>query len=403
MSDINTTAKRNKLTPRREPYWHMLRRGGYLGYRKLNRVHHSDIGGTWICRWRNKNDVTQRKSDTPKDSRLQKKQEYKTLGDLPEYSEKEKFDHAVKLANQWFDSIKTQVKVTRYTVEMVTDDYLARIRSRKGEKGFKNANSKINAQIRNSVIWSMYLDDLTTKDIDDWHQGMLPDSKDDEVLRKSRITANRYLTSLKAILNTAWHTKESVISKDAWSKVIPFPEVGGARDLFLGDVQLTALKSVIEGDFLNLVTGLLLTGMRPGIEPRHILVEQFDKKNSTLTITESKTGPRIIRLSNDAAKFFKGLAKDKHPKAFLFTNNGEPWKERTTSRRMHQARKDAKLPAKTVLYSLRHAYIAMAVTAGIPLLVIAQNCGTSAIMIEQTYDKFTGKDRHDEFNKVKMP
>jgi hypothetical protein len=45
---IDTVASRDKLKPRREPYWHRLRRGCYLGYRKMT----TDGDGVWIARAR---------------------------------------------------------------------------------------------------------------------------------------------------------------------------------------------------------------------------------------------------------------------------------------------------------------------------------------------------------------
>ncbi len=45
---IDTVASRDKLKPRREPYWHRLRRGCYLGYRRMT----SDGAGVWIARAR---------------------------------------------------------------------------------------------------------------------------------------------------------------------------------------------------------------------------------------------------------------------------------------------------------------------------------------------------------------
>ena len=33
---IDTVAGRDKLTPRREPYWHRISKGCYLGFRKMS-------------------------------------------------------------------------------------------------------------------------------------------------------------------------------------------------------------------------------------------------------------------------------------------------------------------------------------------------------------------------------
>jgi hypothetical protein len=39
------------------------------------------------------------------------------------------------------------------------------------------------------------------------------------------------------------------------------------------------------------------------------------------------------------------------------------------------------------IYALRHNYISSAIEGGVPLTVIARNCGTSVRMIEKTYAK----------------
>ena len=41
---IDTPTRRKKLSPRREPYWHKIMTGRYLGYRQTER------GGHWVAR-----------------------------------------------------------------------------------------------------------------------------------------------------------------------------------------------------------------------------------------------------------------------------------------------------------------------------------------------------------------
>jgi integrase len=53
------------------------------------------------------------------------------------------------------------------------------------------------------------------------------------------------------------------------------------------------------------------------------------------------------------------------------------------------AAKAAGLPAATTAYCLRHSFISRALARGVPVLAVAQHCGTSAEMIEATYAKFT--------------
>ena len=46
-------------------------------------------------------------------------------------------------------------------------------------------------------------------------------------------------------------------------------------------------------------------------------------------------------------------------------------------------------------YALRHAYISEAIENNVPLTVIAENCGTSVRMIEETYAKVLFEKKRD--------
>ena len=54
---------------------------------------------------------------------------------------------------------------------------------------------------------------------------------------------------------------------------------------------------------------------------------------------------------------------------------------------MKKAVRKANLDPKGCFYALRHAYISEAIEENVPLIIIAENCGTSVRMIEQTYAK----------------
>jgi integrase len=59
------------------------------------------------------------------------------------------------------------------------------------------------------------------------------------------------------------------------------------------------------------------------------------------------------------------------------------------------ALKRAGLPADGSIYALRHTYVSRAIEGGVPLNVIADNCGTSVRMIEKTYAKILAEKRRD--------
>ena len=60
---------------------------------------------------------------------------------------------------------------------------------------------------------------------------------------------------------------------------------------------------------------------------------------------------------------------------------------------MKEALKKAALPADGSLYALRHTYVSRAIEGGVPLNIVAENCGTSVRMIEKTYAKVLAENR----------
>jgi integrase len=59
------------------------------------------------------------------------------------------------------------------------------------------------------------------------------------------------------------------------------------------------------------------------------------------------------------------------------------------------ALKKVGLPPDGSIYALRHTYVSRAIEGGVPLNVIADNCGTSVRMIEKTYAKILAEKRRD--------
>jgi integrase len=113
----------------------------------------------------------------------------------------------------------------------------------------------------------------------------------------------------------------------------------------------------------------------------------FDKRTRELTIGKDKSGKaRRIVLPIDAAELFTAQAKDKLPAAPLFVRaNAKRWDKETWNEPIRQATAVADLPSEVTAYTLRHSTITDLVTAGLPLLTIAQISGTSAEMIERHY------------------
>ena len=150
----------------------------------------------------------------------------------------------------------------------------------------------------------------------------------------------------------------------------------------------------------------LLTGQRYGglVTAR---VSAFDAHNGTLEVSD-KTGHHVVYLSDEAVRHYKKLATDKLPNAHLhLRDDGKPWGRAHQTRPMKDAiatanKKDAKIEAGGCFYSCRHTYISQAGMQGLPMQLIAENCGTSIRMIEKHYGKFFESHRREAFNKVSI-
>lgn len=81
---LDTVGAREKLQPRRDPYWLRITKGCYLGFRKMT----VGTSGTWQARCRRP------------DGELAQT----TLGTLEEHRAHERFDKAVAAARAWFDA-----------------------------------------------------------------------------------------------------------------------------------------------------------------------------------------------------------------------------------------------------------------------------------------------------------
>jgi integrase len=222
---------------------------------------------------------------------------------------------------------------------------------------------------------------------------------DAERMRQRKATANRIWSVFRGLLNYA-HDKKRVPDRSAWSGIKSFENVGGARQVFLQPDQCQRLINATQGAFRRYVRALLYTGCRPGKEIEGPKVKHFDPANSSLHLADSKTNkPRDVYLTTEGAAFFAQITAGRHPdEPILLNDDGGPWENNALDRAMRKAVELAKLPADTVLYSLRHTYISLALKGGMNIKALADQCGTSIAMIERHYGKFLADDRRRMLN-----
>ena len=378
MADLfNTETRRKRLEARHAPYWNKISKGRSIGYRK----------GPKQTSWMGRIDVGG-------------KLKYTAF----ENSENWSYEDALDAVTDWFSTlINVDHSARDMNVKGAIDHYEQRMAI---EKNPRNANENA-ARVRKHLsenFATTKLTKITKKQILKYRDGMVA-TGDPELIRKSKVSANRVLNILKAVFNLAYEDK-LIGNKAAWDTVKPFEDVGEARKLYLEDEQVKNYLKATEGAFEALCRACVLTGNRVG-SLTGALVKDFDKKEGTLRL-ESRKGNGKMKiwdcfLSDEAVKFFTEVTNYKLPKAPLLCNdNGEAWGKNVYRRSMLEAKKKTKMPDDFDLYAFRHYYISKALLAGIQAQVIAENCGTSVGMIEKHYGKFMGADRRDMMNRVEL-
>jgi integrase len=365
-SSITTKTARDKLAPRREPYFARIQSGLYVGFRKL-----AEGEGTWVAR---------RRADTGK-------QEYRALGTFPNY------DDAVKATLEWANTLDAGVSPKNTTVKDACDHYVKHLGLHKGSASKADAEGRFKRLVYGDKIAKIDLSKLRTSHLKDWLANQIDtieeSAEDEDDLRRAKDTANRNLASLKAALNLALHDR--LVATDAgWKTVSKFKDVGRRRQSFLPSEQRLAFVTACAEDIRQLVKAMLFTAARPG-ELAKASVKHFDRQQGTLAL-DGKTGYRIVSLSSSAIKFFKEQTMDKIADAPIFTTEyGQRWNKDSWKKPIKEAAKAAELPPTIVMYSLRHTAISEMIANGIDSFEVARMAGTSTEMIDKHY----GHLRHD--------
>jgi len=237
--------------------------------------------------------------------------------------------------------------------------------------------------------------------LDSWLSTMIGKSDNPERIRQSKDSANRVLTMVKALLNHAVKDPVNGLTDDAaWRLVKPFQCVSKPRDTRYTAAEVKRLiASAPDKATSDLIKGAFLTGARYG-ELADAKVSYFDGRAQTLRVNVGKTGSRTIILQTSAVDFFSNLTKKQNPNDFLFVREDKTrWKRSDQTRPIKEALAKAKLPLDGSIYALRHTYISSAIEGGVPLNIIADNCGTSVRMIEKTYAKILAENRRQFIEK----
>ena len=366
--DLSKVGERERLKAQREPHWQRLRAGCFLGFRPSKR----GGKGTWIARVYDEDAGKYR---------------LKALGDFGTLPGNEMFAAAKKEAERLAELVETGGEV-RANMETVADA------CREYAKTRPEAGHRFRRYVYADPIAKVKLDKLRRRHVKEWRErleaqpALVSRRKEGRATHRKRAasTVNRDMAVLRAALAKVL-SPGAPNSEAAWQEALKaVPNANGRRTLYLDRSQRRKLVAKTDAEAAPFVRALCLLPLRPGALAA-LTAGDFDKRTSELTIGKDKTGkPRRIQLPAEAANLFEAQAKNKLPGAPLFMRaNGKAWDKETWKHPIAAAVTAAKLPNEATAYTLRHSTITDLVSAGLPLLTIAQISGTSAEMIERHY------------------
>ena len=368
MADLSKVSDRDALKSRREPYWHRLRPGCFVGYRPSAR----GGAGTWIARAYDEDASAYR---------------LKALGSFGELLSRERFA-AAKQAAEVFAVTVDRGSIAEEKIETVEDA------CRRFAKSNVEAGSRFGRYVYSDPIAKVKLEKLRRSHVAAWRARLEATpalvsrrKKGDPVTRdRSPATLNRDMAVLRTALGRILAVG-APNTEAAWQEPLkPVKNAVMRRTLYLNRDQRRALVQAVSADAQPFVRALCLLPIRPGAVAA-LTAGSFDKRTAELTIGKDKAGNgRRIIVPAAAAHLFATAVKDKLPTARLFMRaNGKAWDKETWNDPIASAAKAADLPPAVTAYTLRHSTITDLVSAGLPLLTVAQISGTSAAMIERHY------------------
>ena len=367
MADLSRKRERDRLKPRRPPYWMRLNKGQYLGFRRG--------ADTWLVRMRGRDG----------------KQVSSALPAAHDY------DEAKKAAEKWLQQMGAAPvrRKARGTVRNGLETYLQYLRDQGRDNTARTIERKFKQVVWDDPLATIPLHSLIIDDVEEWR----------DRLREGRQprSVNRIVRDLKAGLNRALK-KGHVGDREAWA-LDPLAddfEESGDSAVILSPHHRKALIDAALPAGAEFMRGLELTGARPS-ELAAVTVADLDTKHGTLRLMHRKgrpprLRPRSVVLSRDGIAFFTKQGKHKLPAVRLFLDpDGRPWHRKKWAEEIRyaaaivnaRAKGKNRIPAGATAYSFRHARISELLQVhGVDPLTVALQTGTSLKMIEKYYFRF---------------
>lgn len=374
MAKLSKVADRDKLKPRRDPYWEKISSGCFLGFRKMT----ATSAGAWSARFYDDHST---------------KQLYKPLGEFSELPPSERFDAAQAAAREWFQHLGKGGASEVLTVKEVCERYVSRTTTERGEKSGKDVEKRFLRFVYGEKIAKIDIDKLKPTHLEEWRKSLRETptiSGPRKGKKRSDSALNRDMACLKAAFNLAY--RDGLATNDfAWrNQLLAVKNADRRRSIYLDLTQRRKLIEKCPNDLANLVEAMCLLPLRPGAFA-DLKVGNFDSRLATLNVGKDKSGhDRLISLPSKAADFFKRMCANKLPTAHVLTRaNGKPWEKDYWKIPFKDAVIEAGLSAATTLYALRHSAITDLIHSGVDTLTVSQVSGTSIGMIERHYGHLT--------------
>jgi len=395
---IDTVEGRNRLKPRKATYWHTVRKGCQLGFRRMS----ADAPGTWLAQAYDTSTF---------------KQTRRSLGDFSDVAPGERFEAARKAAEKWFAHLDKGGSLEVVTVKVACEQYVTYVRAQSvlarspadKQKILRNATDlegRYRRWVNGAPLGAIELQKLQRTQLESWTLTLAgtavlidPYAPQPRTRPRARSTINRDMTALRAALNRA-HDVGLVTSDLAWKEALkPLDNANGRRNVYINSKQRTALVAAIpSADIAAFVRAMTLLPLRPGALAA-LTVENFDARRGALRVSLDKVGSgREFQLPTETANFLKKQSKGKSPGTPLFARadgkawNKDAWKGpvkdavAAANRAAEVAHDESSaLPTNVTAYTLRHSVITDLVDADVNALTIAFLSGTSVAMIEKHY------------------
>jgi integrase len=415
---LDTRAARERLDPRKKPYFRVIDTGRHIGYYKGPRA------GTWLARTNAGGRYVEKKLGTADDTR--DANGFDVLS----------FSQAQAAARNWFDGLAHDQEVKAsgpvHTLRSAIEQYIAaRDERESARQGGRSVNSSAAHKLRLHVLGDAKLADLelstlTASALAEWRKA----------LPGTTATRQRVTNDFKAALNRVAPTASVRLAiKDGLASPkdeAPDPvedDAAAVESKLLSDAEtrqfLKAVREAGDDDLYRMCLVLASTGARFA-QARRLKVRDVQVARARIMMPASHkgrvgnkarppvpvpVGPDVIDALLPAIKGRKGdellLERWRHvqigPAEWKRDRRGGWQSASEMARPIRAAAAAAGLPASASSYSFRHSSIVRALREGLPVRLVAQIHDTSIQMIERNYTRFMAHALEEMARKAIMP